>query len=134
MPARGSRHPRSGRVEQVQLPAVELHTHPITGSEVGDAVQPRNERLAIRVESDDRVRAERFDSAYVGRSDSLVGGDEADVLGPNAEIDLAFVALERHRNRPRATVHDASLVPCPSSPALEEVHPWVPDEAGDEHV
>ena len=47
----------------MQLPAVEFHADPVTGSEVRDTVQPRGDRLTARVESDDRVRTERFDAA-----------------------------------------------------------------------
>src|SRR5947207_9416392 len=118
----------------MQLPAVELHTNPITGSQVRDAVQPRGHRLTARVEPDDRVRTERFDAAHFGRSDALIRRDEAHMLGPHAEVDLAFVALERHGNTPRATVHDPSFISRRSSPAREDVHPGAPDEAGNEDV
>ena len=61
----------------MQLPAVELHTNPITGSQIRDAVQPRCHLLTARVEPDDRVRTERFDAAHFGRSDALIRRDEA---------------------------------------------------------
>src|SRR2546430_10721640 len=84
----------------MQLSAVGLHPHPIAKSEVRDAVHSRHERWAARVHSDERIRTERLNAAHLGRSDALVGGNEAYVLGAYAEVDLAFVALERHGNRP----------------------------------
>src|SRR5438876_245861 len=116
----------------MQLPAVELHTHPIAKSEVRDAVHSRHERWAARVHSDQRIRTERLDAAHLGRSDSLVGGNEAHVLGAHAEVDLAFVALERHGNRPGAAIHYPALLPRPASPASQDVHSPGPGEAGDE--
>src|SRR6266705_5216962 len=98
----------------MQLAAVELHTHPIAGSEVRDAVHSRHERWAARVHSDQRIRTERLDAAHLGRSDALIGGNEAHVLGAHAEVDLAFVALERHGNGPGAAINYHS--PCPHHP------------------
>src|SRR5204863_7245005 len=49
-------------------------------------------------------------------------------------VDLAFVALERHGNRPGAAIHYPALLPRPASPASQDVHSRVPDEAGDEDV
>src|SRR2546430_12839516 len=116
----------------MQLPAVELHTDPIATSEVRDAVHSRHERWAARVHSDERIRTERLNAAHLGRSDALVGGNEAYVLGAYAEVDLAFVALERHGNRPGAAIHYPALLPRPPSPASPDVHTPGPDEAGDE--
>src|SRR3989454_3523696 len=118
----------------MQLPAVELHTHPIAKAEVRHAVHSRHERWAARVHSDERIRTERLNAAHLGRSDALVGGNEAYVLGAYAEIDLAFVAVERHGNRPGAAIHYPALLPRPPSPASQDVHARVPDEAGDEDV
>src|SRR2546427_9777901 len=111
----------------MQLPAVELHTHPIAKSEVRDAVHSRHERWAARVHSDERIRTERLDAAHLGRSDALVGGNEAHVLGAHAEVDLAFVALERHGNRPGAAVHYPALPPPPPPPASPDLPSPVPD-------
>src|SRR2546422_11590283 len=118
----------------MQLPAVELYTHPIAKSEVRDAVPSRHERWAARVHSDERIRTERLNAAHLGRSDALVGGNEAYVLGAYAEVDLAFVALERHGNRPGAAIHYPALLPRPPSPASQDVHSRVPHETGDENV
>src|SRR5439155_13334140 len=125
-----SREPRSRRVEQMQLPAVELHTHPIAKSEVRDAVHSRHERWAARVHSDERIRTERLDAAHLGRSDALVGGNEAHVLGAHAEVDLAFVALERHGNRPGAAVHYPALLPPPAAPPPHAAPSRAPGRAG----
>src|SRR5256714_7207527 len=105
----------------MQLPAVELHPHPIARSEVRDAVHSRHERWAARVHSDERIRTERLNAAHLGRSDALVGGNEAYVLGAYAEIDLAFVALERHGNRPGAAIHYPAPPPPPPPPAPPDV-------------
>src|SRR2546427_7622753 len=60
-----SREPRSRRIEQMQLSAVELHTHPIAKSQVRDAVHSRHERWAARVHSDERDRkSTRLNSSH----------------------------------------------------------------------
>src|SRR2546430_10785478 len=100
----------------MQLSAVGLHPHPIAKSEVRDAVHSRHERWAARVHSDERIRTERLNAAHLGRSDALVGGNEAYVLGAYAEVDLAFVALERHGNRPGAAIHYPPPPPPPPPP------------------
>src|SRR3989442_12207668 len=114
----------------MQLTAVELHTHPIAKSQVRDAVHSRAGRWARRVPSGERIRTERLDAAHLGPSDALVGGNEAHVLGAHAEVDLAFVALERHGNRPGAAVHYPALPPRPPRPASQDVHSPVPHETG----
>src|SRR2546426_8710066 len=116
----------------MQLPAVELHTHPIAKSEVRDAVHSRHERWAARVHSDERIRTERLNAAHLRRSDALVGGNEAYVLGAYAEVDLAFVALERHGNRPGAAIAYPAPPPPPPSPAPHDVPSPGSHEAGGE--
>src|SRR2546422_9620252 len=120
-PAHTSREPRSRRIEQMQLSAVELHTHPIAKSQVRDAVHSRHERWAARVHSDERIRTERLDAAHLGPSDALVGGNEAHGLGAHAEGDLGIVALQRHGDRPGAAVHYPPPLPPPPRPAPHAV-------------
>src|SRR5207244_11619898 len=62
------------------------------------------------------------------------GGTETTLLVPEAEVDLAFVATARNRNRRGAAIHYPALLPRPPSPASQYVHSRVPDEAGDEDV
>ncbi len=114
--------------------ALEPHTAPIARAPVGNTRYPRHEPLAARIQTDQRVGALRLHDAHLRRAYPLVGSDQAHVLGAHAEMDLAFVAIERHLDRPRAAVHDSAPASRRPPPPLEDVHAGAAEEARDEDI
>src|SRR2546421_11212530 len=113
----------------MQATTIELEPPTGANSHVGKSRDSRHQRLPSGIEVHQRLAAEWLDNEYVHVPDALIHRAEADIFGPNPQLQLSLVCGELDGNEQTTRFDHPSFVSSTAAP-LEHVHPGRPEETG----